>query len=148
MHTPFVRVWISWALPDTLPDTTWYCKAAVQLNCMTALTASTTQIRCLLPFTASKIRVCWCVHMDRTHWVPMAFYFPLLVIFHYSFSALLFFISESYIVELPPMQGFHPFLLGSPARWALLLCISCNKYTQDPLLVLALSASHSCPYKT
>ena len=33
-----------------------------------------------------------------------------------SFSALLSFISESYIVELPPMQGFHPFLLGSPAR--------------------------------
>ena len=42
-----------------------------------------------------------------------------------SFSALLSFISKSYIVELPPMQGFHPFLLG-------------------PLLVLALSAGHSC----
>ena len=46
-----------------------------------------------------------------------------------SFSALLSFISKLYIVELPPMQGFHPCLLGSPARWALLLCISCNIYT-------------------
>ena len=32
-----------------------------------------------------------------------------------SFSTLLYFITKLYIVELPLVQGFHPFLLGSPA---------------------------------